>query len=638
MVWEEWQVSNHVSKLPIISEKTNIFNTDSKYIIPLYQRSFAWDEKEIIQLINDINDIEDNYFLGSLIVSKKDDVFEVVDGQQRLTALFILLKSLEINVVSTPSFECREKSNYTLNNITNLLDDKRIDAGILEGKKIIDLKINSPGFDKVAFKEKLSKVLLYRIEVPENTDLNRYFEIMNTRGEQLEQHDIVKALLMSNLKKESDKTMFANIWDACSDMTGYIQMHFSVETRNKLFGKDWLSLPNLNFDDTVSDSADNIKDHECKISNLIEPTFKIMQDDGFNEDNHRVRFESIIDFPYFLLHTLKVFIKETDIKNENEGGKLVDQLLDDKKLHDTFKRVIKSGVMGDKKIDENTESKEVFSKKYIGYMLKCRFLFDKYVIKREFTNDNLGGVWSLKELKISGQGTLKKPYYTNTYFGKHAEWVKTWEPRTEINLMLQSCLRVSYTSPKIMHWITDLLFWLTKDNCSNLMKLNEYEDNIEQIAKDAVSESFLEPCKLYNPVKYNMGVNTPHLVFNYLDYLLWKDTKNEFVFEFRNSVEHWYPQHPSVGTFDYWSHDEGVDDFGNLCIIQRNLNSKFSNLDPEAKKSTFKDMIAKGSLKLRIMAEKTTETQTQSASFNWKEDEYKSHEKIMIAKLVEACK
>ena len=64
--------------------------------------------------------------------------------------------------------------------------------------------------------------------MPENTDLNRYFEIMNTRGEQLEQHDILKATLMSYLKDEKDKAIFAKIWDACSDMTGYIRCILSV--------------------------------------------------------------------------------------------------------------------------------------------------------------------------------------------------------------------------------------------------------------------------------------------------------------------------------------------------------------------------------------------------------------------------
>ena len=50
-------------------------------------------------------------------------------------------------------------------------------------------------------------------------------------------------------------------------------------------------------------------------------------------------------------------------------------------------------------------------------------------------------------------------------------------------------------------------------------------------------------------------------------------------------------------------------------------------MSPEAKKSTFKEMIAKGSLKLRIMSEKTEGT---NASQKWKESIYKEHEEKMI--------
>ena len=50
-------------------------------------------------------------------------------------------------------------------------------------------------------------------------------------------------------------------------------------------------------------------------------------------------------------------------------------------------------------------------------------------------------------------------------------------------------------------------------------------------------------------------------------------------------------------------------------------------MSPEAKKSTFKEMIAKGSLKLRKMSEKTKGT---NASRDWKESTYKEHEEEMI--------
>ena len=59
---------------------------------------------------------------------------------------------------------------------------------------------------------RLAHVVLYRIEVPEHTDLNRYFEIMNTRGEQLEQHDILKAQLMGYLNDRGQSgVLFKNM-------------------------------------------------------------------------------------------------------------------------------------------------------------------------------------------------------------------------------------------------------------------------------------------------------------------------------------------------------------------------------------------------------------------------------------------
>ena len=86
------------------------------------------------------------------------------------------------------------------------------------------------------FVSRLAHVVLYRIEVPEHTDLNRYFEIMNTRGEQLEQHDILKAQLMGYLNDRGEQELFfQKIWNACSDMTGYVQMHFSPTDREKNF-------------------------------------------------------------------------------------------------------------------------------------------------------------------------------------------------------------------------------------------------------------------------------------------------------------------------------------------------------------------------------------------------------------------
>lgn len=643
-------MSELVTELHIIGDDNNIFDTDIDYIIPLYQRAYAWEDKQLVQLIEDIQDVAEdaNYYIGSLIVSKQSGKYEVVDGQQRLTSLYLLLNCLGVKVRPTLTFACREKSNYTLRNIEELLlenrsklDMDRIESGIQRGVKILSHEIGRADFDKESFMRKLAKVIVYRIEVPENTDLNRYFEIMNTRGEQLEQHDILKATLMSYLSDDAEKGLFAKIWDACSDMTGYVQMHFvsrNNAVREAIFSGEWNWMPPKNwskYKKVMKEDANESTGH-C-IKDIIDKDFKVEDDEGYVDGDIRVRFESVIEFPYFLLHTLKVFIALNDVEHENADVKIIDELLDDKKLIDAFNRVVSHGIYQDGKIADN---KEEFSRRFIICLLRTRYLFDKYILKREYANDSADGEWSLKSLYVSGQQSKKKPYYRNSKFTKSGEWASTNDWRTKTNIMIQSALRVSYTSPKVMHWITKLLIWLSESDCKHIKNddITRFDVVAEEIAIDAVKENFFNVCQ---DGIYAMGVNTPHIVFNYLDYLLWyfdresKKKYTDFIFEFRNSVEHWYPQNPSEGTFEQWK--DGVDQFGNLCIIQRNVNSKFSNMSPEAKKSTFKDMIAKGSIKLRIMSELTEKNGDKVASLYWKETMYKKHEEEMLKYLMDAC-
>ena len=635
--------NNIVDELRIVTDDNNLFDIEGKYEIPLYQRAFAWEESQLVEFVEDINDIADdsNYYIGTLIVSKNGNKYEVVDGQQRLTSLYLLLSCLGKELKQTLTFACRDKSNYTLEKIHELISEKRsnydierIETSIEQGIRIINERIKSEDIDSEELLKKMKQVVLYRIEVPENTDLNRYFEIMNTRGEQLEQHDILKAMLMNYLKNDKDKVAFAKIWEACSDMTGYVQMHFDKTSRKELFDGDWTELPSSDWRDYSSLSYnDSEATKGFFIKDIVKREFGLSYDDYIDDENNRVRFESIIDFPYFLLHVLRVFVAIEDINSKDES-ELLNELLDDKKLIGNFSDVINNGIRRKKSIQGREEA---FSKDFIMCLLRCRYLFDKYVIKREFANDNSDGVWSLKELGSSGQQSKKKPYYKNTRFKQGNEWSSTNDSRTKTNLMLQSALRVSYTSPKVMHWITDLLIWLSEDDCLHTEEeyIVTYGQKIESIARAAVKELFFERCP---DNEYSMGANTPHIVFNYLDYLIWQSSgrKNkDFTFEFRNSVEHWYPQHPSEGTFETWN--DGVDRFGNLCIIQRNVNSKFSNMSPEAKKSTFEEMISKGSLKLRIMSDLTEKRDNKTASACWKDEACWQHEEEMIDMLKKAC-
>ena len=644
--------------------KTLFSEVGVRYVIPRYQRAYAWEEKEIEQLIDDIcddNDPKRDYYIGSLIVARRkaDDgvEYEVIDGQQRLTTIYLLLQCLldegyfsrgEVSVGEALSFDCRSKSNCTLAYIRSDAQksegkEELLDQSILLAVDIIKKKLAREFGDRVEdqkkFVDRLKHVVLYRIEVPEHTDLNRYFEIMNTRGEQLEQHDILKARLMNYLDDACEREAFARIWEACSDMTGYVQMHFSVEDREKLFVEQWSSLSS---EDALRELCRGKRRSEGKsdgldISKIID--LKSEVDDvvgALKKRDAEARFESIIDFPYFLLHVLRVFCRAERLSMD--GAEELGSLLDDKLLLKDFDKVITSC---EKRGDMDV--KRWFACTFIQFLLRSRFLFDKFIIKRENTEDDQEGSWSLKELRVS----KKSPRYVNTEFGYYRERGKEQKSleRNRECLMIQSALRVSYTSPKVMHWITELLAWLFDDES----ELPELSDRAERIAAEAVAEGFFEKAleemgaydlQEYKSEDYAFGVRTPHIVFNYLDYLLWKSDKEaykDFVFEFRNSVEHWYPQHPSDGTIEPW---DRRDVFGNLCIISRSVNSKFSNLSPASKMDTYRGMVQKGSLKLRKMGEIIDKLRKKErpgvAAKLWRQSECAKHEEKMISLLCEA--
>lgn len=582
-----------IQELRIIDNNSKtIFNQENRYIVPLYQRAYAWEDKEIEQMIDDILDYNGDYYIGSLIVHKNSqNEFEVIDGQQRLTTLYLILSYLGFNIDKAMSFAHRPKSDYTLNNISNIIDKKNVDddkieLSILNGIRIIKNKLNDTK-NREKLKEKLKNVILYRIEVPENTDLNRYFEIMNTRGEQLEQHHILKAKLM-NYIEEKEQYIFAKVWDACSDMNGYVQMHFDTKLREGLFGNNWVDEPEIKWGDNYNESDNNNNADTNNIARTIKDIIKL----NFKIDNNNTsesgkkdpsHFESIIDFPHFLLHTLRVFVEKNALSDMKLGS-----LLDDKKLLSDFELILNKSYK---------EKEAQFSKDFLNQLLKTRLLFDKFIIKRESVKESSN--WSLKELQ-------KKTNYSNTNIK---------DSDNQECLMIQAALRVSYTSPKIMHWITELL---KLDNFDNLSKKTEY------IAAKATKDNFLE-----KENAFNLGVGTPHIVFNYLDYLLWKEDKNQdFQFEFRNSVEHFHPQNPNDKS-QIWDKNDG-DMFGNLCLIQRNTNSQFSNLLPKSKLEGYKQHIDKGSLKLRKMRELTNKNQ------EWSQKICKEHQDAMIKKLKEA--
>jgi uncharacterized protein with ParB-like and HNH nuclease domain len=126
----------------------------------------------------------------------------------------------------------------------NKLPKNEKSQNLARGVEIINEVLHEKEIDKRILYKVFQNTFIFRTELPSETELNHYFEIMNNRGEQLEKHEILKARLMGVLNNDSlESNVFSAIWDACSNMGDYIWNNFEKKLGLKIFADpDNLSL------------------------------------------------------------------------------------------------------------------------------------------------------------------------------------------------------------------------------------------------------------------------------------------------------------------------------------------------------------------------------------------------------------
>ena len=78
--------------IQIILETKLVGDIKGSFYVPSYQRGYRWGKDEVIRLLDDIyTNGNKNYCLQPVVIRNSDRGFELIDGQQRLTTLFILL-------------------------------------------------------------------------------------------------------------------------------------------------------------------------------------------------------------------------------------------------------------------------------------------------------------------------------------------------------------------------------------------------------------------------------------------------------------------------------------------------------------------------------------------------------------------
>lgn len=657
------------------------FLSEGKYVIPIYQRNYDWGEREALQLLEDISDYAQKnkeqkkkqkqpYYIGSAVVFLRtahgETYFETIDGQQRLTTLTILaclLKRQErASWFEKPnlSYDHRKEADEALMMLVNgQLSQHPSAQNIVSVYRLLEKHLQpmltAKELDLETFADYLfEKVIMLRIPVPQDTQLNHYFEIMNTRGEQLEKHEVLKAVLMGKLDR-GEHHLFHLIWEACSDMSAYVQMNFSVGMRNVLFNDTWSKLQYKSFDATYFDAtyfdklykalpqkeSDNTTSGEDGAPHTLDSLFKDANNLFTDAENHKSyplpsdggagkgkseRFGSIINFPNFLLQVLKVCYHDSPFYQEAVDAQI---RLDDKALIPTFQAVLSS--LG------SEEEKTRFVKYFIMQLLLLRTLYDRYVIKREYVNGTES--WSLKKLKYDTK--QKTVSYVNTF--SSSDTAEDAEPESDIGKeirLLEAMFHVSAPTQIYKHWLNAVLYHVHTTNRIEAASLRNRLYDLARcymldvyLAKDGKKHSFEEivyrkegmPQNHIDDIAWgaiNQGCNVQNFIFNFYDFILWREKSRQyekFYFTYRTSVEHFYPQKPMPGYEPL--PPEYLNSFGNLCLISSGMNSKFSNNMPKAKYDNFgssEEMRSALSLKLQEMMVSVKDGE-------WEKDQIKAH-------------
>ena len=620
-----------------------LFNGEMSFEIPMYQRNYAWGEREIVQLINDIADctslkLSRSYYLGTLVVyprqSESKIIYEVVDGQQRLTTFLIMLIALTRPMATQAEkkdlwFENIEKNRDLLRftyreGSTLAFDSIRIDperpaqpeenlairGAFNSMNKWVEKACVERGLKKEAFMVYLlDHVKILLVDVPQDTDLNHYFEIMNSRGEQLEQHEIVKARLMEPLQNDQTAmALFNSLWKAAADMNKYVIMGIQPTIRELMFGSDLKSLNFPLFDElsTKIEAAENISGITLQ---------ELLQDKGSaslsktveDEQDADAPINAIVNFPNFLLISLRLFVQsKKDSYPELENFEMA---LDDKRLLDCFKRLMSCF---------KERRAETIVKDFVYALIRYRVLLDTFVIHPDESG------WKLERVIQNIESKKKKAYK-----------VKTFDEDTKITQLL-SLFHVSAPTQNYKYWLLAVLNFVNKHpNCS----ATDFVGYLEGLAKAFALDRYLTDGPIdYETIifehegrainnidemekveedKLRAGTAIENFLFNLYDYILCYDKivnaelkqsvrgsiGEQFMFTYRTSVEHFYPQTP---VNNQTIEPEFLHCFGNLCLISRSSNSLFSNDMPVAKVANYrKTQNAGASIKLLYMMSKT---------------------------------
>lgn len=264
-----------------------IFAGDTKFEIPRNQRKYVWEEKQWRELLGDIdyikkcklnsnNDI--SHFLGSFVLQENESFLEIIDGQQRITTLFMVLSAICVlfnelqseeehgktrqylsgniglksqymrltnkkisNISIIMAQSCKYRENIKAN---NLLDKALIDKSDDGNKRILNcfefyynqFAENYRELEElISVREIILDMKVIHINSENELDCYDIFEILNARGVDLEESELLKNYIFKYAQPEYTVDRAKEIWtkieknmDICNGNMEQFLSHFTI--------------------------------------------------------------------------------------------------------------------------------------------------------------------------------------------------------------------------------------------------------------------------------------------------------------------------------------------------------------------------------------------------------------------------
>ncbi len=223
--------------------------TDTQFMVPVYQRNYDWSLGHCRQLLNDIirvgtNEEETSHFVGS-IVYIHDDVYSasgirelsIIDGQQRLTTITLIYITLLLlaKKIKDAALESRIQETYLINKHAQQEEKLKLRPIEQNDKALKFLLRNDPdnvfdGYSKLIdnfnyFKGQISednkervlkglnKLVFVEISLERGKDdPQKIFESLNSTGLELSQSDLIRNYILMGLKHDDQSRMYENYW------------------------------------------------------------------------------------------------------------------------------------------------------------------------------------------------------------------------------------------------------------------------------------------------------------------------------------------------------------------------------------------------------------------------------------------